>query len=236
MTLLARKFHNMVLEGKVCPAVQMVTNRGIGGSYRPHNLDSKSGHPVIDVLCEKHPDSCVPSNDNFDVYPDAPGCLNTMPVYCYKECVAKMAACPLGSAQPCRVESEMLKHWLLCHRTQSERLCGAMLTWVDWLSNTLPPYTAYRIVNMVRTVALEKKPACSQSGSGRYGVVCGPTAPMPRQLWRPPASASISSSAQVFDLASKPTSMPSRPSGHCLPGGRRMVSALRSTTVTRRTA
>ncbi len=57
MTLLARQYHNMVLGGKVHAAVQMVTNRDAGGSYRPHELDSKSGCPIIDVLCEKHLDS-----------------------------------------------------------------------------------------------------------------------------------------------------------------------------------
>jgi hypothetical protein len=141
MTSLARKFHNMVLGGKVCAAIQMVTNRGAGGSYQPHNLDSKSGHPIINVLCEKHPDSCVPSDDNFDVIPDTPRCLNTMPVYCYKESVAKAAACLLGSAKPCGVESEMLNHWLLHDRTQSEHLCKAVVTKVDceidWIWQTI---------------------------------------------------------------------------------------------------
>ncbi len=33
-----------------------------------------------------------------------------------------------------------------------------MVTWVDWLSNGLPPYAVYRAVNMVRTVALNKTP------------------------------------------------------------------------------
>ncbi len=49
-TLLARRYHNMVLGGKVHAAVRMATNRSAGGY-------SKSGHPIIVVLCEKHPDS-----------------------------------------------------------------------------------------------------------------------------------------------------------------------------------
>ncbi len=49
-TLMARKYHNMVLCGKVCAAVCTVTNRDGGGAYCPFDLDSKSGHPVIDVL------------------------------------------------------------------------------------------------------------------------------------------------------------------------------------------
>jgi hypothetical protein len=40
-TSLARKYHNMVLGGKVRAAVRMVTDRDGGGAYRPYDLDSK---------------------------------------------------------------------------------------------------------------------------------------------------------------------------------------------------
>jgi hypothetical protein len=46
-TLIARNHHNMVLGGKVRAAIRMVTSRGASGSYRPHNLDFKSGRPVL---------------------------------------------------------------------------------------------------------------------------------------------------------------------------------------------
>ena len=42
-TSIARKYHNMVLDGKVRAAVRTVTNRGTDGAYRPFDLDSKSG-------------------------------------------------------------------------------------------------------------------------------------------------------------------------------------------------
>ena len=38
-----RKYHNMVLGGKVRVAMRMVTNRGSDDKYRPFDLDSKSG-------------------------------------------------------------------------------------------------------------------------------------------------------------------------------------------------
>jgi hypothetical protein len=60
-TSLARKYHNMVLGGKVRAAVRMVMDRDGGGAYRPYDLDSKLGCPVINVLWEKHPAACVPS-------------------------------------------------------------------------------------------------------------------------------------------------------------------------------
>ena len=49
-TSLARQYDTMVLGGKVRAAIRMVTNRGTGGLYRPHDLDSKSGWPIINVL------------------------------------------------------------------------------------------------------------------------------------------------------------------------------------------
>ncbi len=107
-TSIARKYHNMVLGGKVRAAVRMVTNRGTGGSYRPWDLDSKSGRPVIDVLREKHPASHVPSEEDFDAHAGAPDCLDSMPVYCFEECVAKAAARLSGIAGPCGVDAEML--------------------------------------------------------------------------------------------------------------------------------
>jgi hypothetical protein len=149
-TSLARRYNAMVLGGKV--------HRGTEGPYCPNDLDSKSGRPVIDMLWDKHPDCVVPSEWNFDAYLDADNLLDTMPVYCYEECVVKAAARLSGNAGPCRVEAEMLKRWLLCHSVHSERLQEAMAYWVDWLSNGLPPYAAYRAVNMVRTAALDKCP------------------------------------------------------------------------------
>ncbi len=165
-TSIARKYHNMVLGGKVRAAVRLVTNRGTGGSYWPWDLDSKSGRPVIEVLREKHPASRVPSEEDFDAHAGAPNCLDSMPVYCFEECVAKAAARLSGSAGPCGVDAEMLKNWLLHHGDHSGRLRDAMATWVDWLSNGSPPYAAYRAVNMVRTVALDKSPGVRPLGIG----------------------------------------------------------------------
>jgi hypothetical protein len=73
-------------------------------------LDSKSRRPVIDVLMAKQPDCGVLLNKDFDACPDAANLLNTMPVYCYKECIAKAAACLSGGSGLCGVEAKMLKH------------------------------------------------------------------------------------------------------------------------------
>ena len=109
-TSTARKYHNMVLGRKVHATVHMVTNRGTGGAYRPFDLDSKSGCPVIEVLHEKHPTSHVPSEEDFDAHAGDPDCLDSMPVYCYEEYIAKAVASLSGSAGPCGINAEMLKN------------------------------------------------------------------------------------------------------------------------------
>ncbi len=77
----------MVLGGKVHAAVRMVMNRDGSSAYRPYNLYSKSGCPVINVLQEKHSASCVTFEEDFSDHPNAPDRLDSMPVYCFKECV-----------------------------------------------------------------------------------------------------------------------------------------------------
>jgi hypothetical protein len=70
----------------------------------------------------------------------------------------KTAVSLSGSAGPCGVEDEMLKHWLLRHAAHSERLWEAIANCVGWLSNDLPPYATCGAVNTVCTVALDKSP------------------------------------------------------------------------------
>jgi hypothetical protein len=165
-TSIARKYHYMVLGGKVHAAVRMVTHRGTGGAYQLFDLDSKSGRPVIEVLREKHPASCVPSEEDFDAHVEAPDCLESMLVYCFEECVAKATACLSGSAGPCGIDAEMLKNWLLRHGDHYGCLRDAMAMWVDWLSTGSPSYAAYRDVNTVHTVALDKTPGVRPHGVG----------------------------------------------------------------------
>jgi hypothetical protein len=165
-TSMARKYHNMILCGKVRAAVRTVTNRDGGRAYCPFNLDSKSGCPIINMLREKHPKSRVPSDEDFNEHPGAPDCLESMPIYCFEECVAKVAARLSGGAGPCGIDAIILKNWLLCHGIQSEHLRDGMATWVDCLSNSLPSYAGYPAVNTVCTVALNKTPGVQPLGIG----------------------------------------------------------------------
>jgi hypothetical protein len=121
----------MVLGAKVHAAVRVATNRGAGRPYHPHDSDSKSGRPVIDMLRDMHLNCHVPSDNDFDAYPDAADLLDTMLVYCYEQCVAKAAAHLSCSTGPCSIEAKMLKHWLLRHGAHSECLRESMANWVN---------------------------------------------------------------------------------------------------------
>ncbi len=87
-----RRYDSMVMGGKLRAAVWMITARDPGGLFKPHNRCSKTGHPVIDVLREKHPEAVVPRLEDFDAYPDDEDSLESMPISCFKEQVAKAAA------------------------------------------------------------------------------------------------------------------------------------------------
>ncbi len=109
----------------------------------------------------------MPSDNDFNAYPDAADLLDSMPMYCYEECIAKAAARLSCSTGPCSVKAKMLKNWLLRHGVHSECLWEAMANWVNWLSNGMPPYAAYRAVNTVRAIALDKSPGVWLLGVGK---------------------------------------------------------------------
>ena len=146
--------------------MRMVTDRDPGGLLKPNDTCLKTGRPVIDVLREKHPDARVPIEDDFDVHPGGQECLESPPIYCYEENVAKVAVKLSGGAGPCGVEGIMLKNWMLQYGVHSENLHAEIAQWVCWLSNGSPPYAAYRALNVVRELAADKRPGIRPLGCG----------------------------------------------------------------------
>ena len=127
----------MVLSGKNCAAVCMITNCDPRGLLKPEDTCSKAGQPVIKVLCEKHPNLIIPPEDDFDVLPGRQEQLDSPPVYCYEKTVAKGAAKLSGDTARCGVEGIMLHKWLLLHDLQSECLWEEIAHWVCWLSRVV---------------------------------------------------------------------------------------------------
>ena len=69
-----RRFNSMVHSGKLRAAVRAVTDRDPGGLYAPDDICTKTGHQVLDVLREKHPDACISKECAFDSYATALSC------------------------------------------------------------------------------------------------------------------------------------------------------------------
>ena len=53
------------MAGKLCQAVRRVTKQNQGGVLLPHDIDTKSGRPVMEVLSKKHPDAKEPLASNL---------------------------------------------------------------------------------------------------------------------------------------------------------------------------
>ena len=70
----------------------MVTDHDPGGLLDPGDTCSKTRRPVIEILREKLPKARIFSEDSFNEHPDAEGCLETMPTFCYEYNVPKCAA------------------------------------------------------------------------------------------------------------------------------------------------
>jgi hypothetical protein len=151
-----RRFNSMVHSGKLRAAVRAMTDRDPGGLYAPDDICTKTGHRVLDVLREKHPDAHIPEECAFDNYANSVELLEAMPITCYEEQISTRAAHLTGGAGPCGVDGTTLKEWLLCHEVSSERLQEEMAHWVMWLSNDSPSFAAYRAVNLAQMLAADK--------------------------------------------------------------------------------
>ena len=60
---MAWSYHHLVSSGKIWQAVCQATDREEGGCVLPDDQSTKTGHPVAEVLREKHPDSVSTSGE-----------------------------------------------------------------------------------------------------------------------------------------------------------------------------
>ena len=107
----ARRYHSMVIGGRLRGAVRMLTNRDGGGVLHPEETDAKSGRKVIEVLREKHPELMIPDLEqegwaSFEKYDT---CKTTIPVDCTEEIVSVVAGKLGGGAGPGSVDAIALK-------------------------------------------------------------------------------------------------------------------------------
>ena len=65
-------FHSLVLQEKLCLAVRWIMEREKGGVFLPGKIFSKTGKPVLEVLCSKYPGDCPMKASRFEAYGGKP--------------------------------------------------------------------------------------------------------------------------------------------------------------------
>ena len=81
---IARRYHSMVIDGRLRAAVRWATSRSGGGMLSPTDIDSKTGRPIIDVLRDKHPDCRTPDleKDGWALFEEYPPPRDSTPLDC----------------------------------------------------------------------------------------------------------------------------------------------------------
>ena len=165
----ARRFNNLVLDGRLRAAVRGITSRDAGGLLYPNDKCTKNPDKTVrQVLEEKHPalrvpDLAAPDCPCFEPYQTVP---KAIPVSCSGDAVSKIAPHLSGGAGPSGVDAVALRYWLTRFERASGELRSEMALWQDWLANLSPPWAAYRALMARRLVALDKKPGVRPVGIG----------------------------------------------------------------------
>ena len=73
--------------------MRWLTNRDGVGVLNMEDVYTKTGQPVINVLCERHPNLMILGLDNGDwtLFEEYGECLNTVPVACSEKIMEEMA-------------------------------------------------------------------------------------------------------------------------------------------------
>ena len=107
-----RRYHSMVIEGKLRGVVRWATNRSGGGMLSLADIDAKTGKPVIGVLQDKHPDCRTPDLEkegwaSFEEYPPP---RDGTPLDCDQETVQEVGNKLRGGAGPSGVDGLAMSH------------------------------------------------------------------------------------------------------------------------------
>jgi hypothetical protein len=164
-----RKFNETVLSGRLRQATRNLLSRETGkGVLPPDALCTKTGEPVLDVLRAKHPPLRDPAVDlgpggAFEPYPECP---TAVPIDCTGQTIESVASSLTGSAGPSGVDAVAAASMLLRFGKASEGLRTELAAWVNWLSESSPPWARYRALMASRLIALDKDPGVRPIGIG----------------------------------------------------------------------
>ena len=111
---IARRYHSLVIDGRLKAAVRFATNRSGGGVLAPADIDEKSGKPVIEVLRGKHPKARRPElkKEDWASFEDYPTPREGVPLDCDQSILQVVEGKLSGGADPNSVDEIALKRCL----------------------------------------------------------------------------------------------------------------------------
>ena len=157
---IARRYHLLVIDGRLKAAVWYATNRREGGVLAPGDINAKTGLTVIEVLRNKHPKMRRPEREreswaSFKAY-TVP--RQGVPIDCNQSLVEVVGGGMGGGAGPNSVDRIAFRHYLLSYKVHSLHLREELALWVEFLGNNIVPYAAHRTLETGRLSALDKQP------------------------------------------------------------------------------
>ena len=112
---------------------------------------------------EKNPSKNISSYATLETYKETPICIS---VNITEESIESVAQTFLGSSGQGGTESEALQGWLLKFSEDSTRIRTSVETFVEWFSNGIPPWAAYREFVYGSLITLDKNPGVRRVGIG----------------------------------------------------------------------
>ena len=138
---MARRYHNILLSGKLRQTVRWSTYREGGGCLLQDYQCTKTRQPVAEVLREKHLDMCVPPMEKstcaaFEEYEVV---TKTVPLDFTDDDVTWVASKFSSAAGTLRSEAIELRNWLLNCGCLLKELRIVVARMADLMANSPPP-------------------------------------------------------------------------------------------------
>ena len=168
----ARKFSNLMMEGKVRAALQLLTKKTESGPLRLDDVAEESGRTVRDILKDKHPHTEPPHTE--PPHPDV--LLNTdladsdfHPVLfdsITAEVIRKSALLTQGSAGPSGMDALTWRRLCTAFGEKSNELCSAIAAFAKRICTTYVDPSNLIAYTSCRLVPLDKCPGVRPVGIG----------------------------------------------------------------------
>ena len=140
----------------------------------PHDICTKAGIPVREVLQQKHSEWRVPqlgSADNL-AFKEYPSISPPVPVQCDVFDVENIAQKLNGTADVDSVDATSANTYLTGYGRALAELWEVLVDWAKWLANSCPDWAAYRGVTTRRLLELDKEPGTRPVGIGSIWLHC----------------------------------------------------------------